>query len=112
MDKSKSMFKKFECQNKEWLATQIDLPTCEIMTTSTESLNMPGPSTQKPGRPPKEFFELSDQSKRRKVSCLVETTASHEELMFAARLSLQKSGKRDAAKLLKELETSPKRASK
>lgn len=95
----------FKSSNEKWLDTDIVLPQFEIALRSTEA----EPSGL--GRPAKDFVELSDRAKRLKVSTLVETE-SCEKLTFAARLSLQKAGKRDAAKLINLLEVSPNRATK
>lgn len=69
-----------------------------------------GPSSLRPGRPPKKFEDLSVSAKKRKVVPLLESY-SHEELVFATQRSLRLTGKRDAAILVREItETSPKRA--
>lgn len=65
----------------------------------------------RPGRPTKPFGGLSDRSKRRKTESLRSST-DVEVLTHAAQLKLGTSGKRDAAQVLKELTTSPKRATK
>ena len=63
------------------------------------------------GRPRKLFDEGSDKSKRRKVESLV-SAHSEQELIHAAQVSLHMSGKRDAAKMIKETVKSPRRATK
>lgn len=53
------------------------------------------------GRPKKSFNECCDKTRKRKVKHLVDITPT-QELITATRLSLSKSGKRDAALIVKE----------
>lgn len=105
--KSNRDIKNFELNNKEWLGTNVILPDLQRQTSSDSES---GPSGIQFGRPLKGFSEVTGRSKRAKVTDLLENK-SHEELLFATRASFYKRGKRDAAKMLQEFESSPKRAS-
>lgn len=63
------------------------------------------------GRPTKSFDDCSERSKRRKTKELRES-AETEELTFATQMKLRASGKTDASKVVKDLNASPKRATK
>lgn len=63
------------------------------------------------GRPHKCFSELSERSKRRKTEDLRKHTEL-QVLTYATQSKLGETGKRDASSVLKEILTSPKRASK
>lgn len=97
---------KFRELNSGWLQEIFQVPT-------DVKGNVPQVNNDKSrGRPPVSFSTASERTKRRKIESLVNTT-SPEVLSYAARLSLQNSGKRDAAKILKEVtQTSPKRGTK
>lgn len=70
------------------------------------------PSTSKVGRPQKCFAESGERTKRTKLQPLMETY-SGDEIVFAAQCTLQSSGKRDAAGIVKEVtQTTPTRATK
>lgn len=63
------------------------------------------------GRPRKSFVDSSERSKRRKTEELTKNVEP-EAIVFAAEMSLTRSGKRSAATVLKDFKTSPKRAEK
>lgn len=89
----------FESRNQEWLNECISL-----------SIEDPMPSRQL-GRPLKTFMDSRIRSKTSKVSPLVQNNTK-EELLVAASVSFYKSGKRNAAQILKVLNKSPNRSSK
>lgn len=96
----------FQRRNQEWLNRNIVFPM--------EDEPQPGPSRSRSrsrGRPNKTFSESSDQSQVCKVTNLVQNQTK-DELLVAARVSLYKSGKRDAAHILQDIDKSPTRASK
>ena len=64
-----------------------------------------------PGRPAKSFTELCERSKRRKTES-IRTSTDVEVLTHATQSKLEISGRRDAAKVLKEITISPTRATK
>lgn len=95
--KCNRILKDFRIKNEKWLATHIFL----------EHPNNNKPSLKK-GRPIiASFTDISHQTKRKRVSLLVETYTK-EELAFATSSSLRLSGQRDAAlmvqKVTKDLE--------
>ncbi|PZC74314.1 hypothetical protein B5X24_HaOG208006 [Helicoverpa armigera] len=90
---------RFLKNNEKWLTSSIELPDWSAKPT------------QKIGRPPKTFEELSDRSKRRKTKELCERVPV-EELTYAAGVSQRASGNRDASKLIKEITSTPTRATK
>lgn len=63
------------------------------------------------GRPSKEFSDLKNRTKSKRVKGIVERLTT-PELTFAAQTKLYKTGKRDCAELLKEATITPTRASK
>lgn len=67
-------------------------------------------SHKRQGRPSKSFEDLSQRSKLRK-SAVVRATMNDEIIVHAAQSVLQKSGKRDASKVLRDISNSPTRAS-
>lgn len=95
----------FEASNKNWLSGMFLVPD----NTSSSSLEYDKPSTSKRGRPPKEFLDQGERAKRMKVAPLLETW-SPEELSYAAGTSLNKSGMRDAANIVKALGSSASEA--
>lgn len=86
--------------NKKWLDGKIIFE--ELLSKETPSRS---------GRPEKSFASCSDSVKRRKVRPLLQTF-TQDELIFASRMSLRRSGKRDTADLIKQVSSSPKRATK
>lgn len=95
--------KYFEAKNKNWLNGAIDFA---IPYTDSEEAE---PSASVTHLIKKTFAEKSKRSKLLDVSSLVKAK-SCEELVLAAKVSLYKSGKRDAAKMFDELNASPTRA--
>lgn len=79
--------------------------------TIVEDIPLDTPSTSKGGRPKKRFEDSSHRTKLRKVEHLT-SSVSQEHLVQATELSFRKSGKRNAAYLLKQTVSSPKRATK
>lgn len=63
------------------------------------------------GRPSKSFGDLSERSKRRKTEEM-RSNFDQNLIVHAAQVELRKSGKRDASNVLKEIITSPTRATK
>lgn len=82
--------------NEQWLDSTITLPKF---------------SFQNPGRPMKDFSELSERSKRRKTEEL-RNQATSEELTFAACMSQRASGDTNAAELIKKITETPTSATK
>lgn len=107
--KAKRSKKYFEDSNKIWLSGVFDLPS-ENVIKIPEDLGIQ-PSTSNFGRPRSDFSGKSEKGKRLEVSALV-SGCSPEKLVFAAGVSLYKSGKRDAAAILKNINESPTRATK
>lgn len=87
---------------KGWLDSSI---------TIVEDVSLDTPSTSKGGRPKKSFEESSHRTKLRRVKPLT-SSFSQGHLVHATELSFRKSGKRNAAYLLKQIVSSPKRATK
>lgn len=85
----------FRKKNHDWLQGTFELPKTTIQS----------------GRPSKTFEESSERSKRRKTEEL-HKTAESEELIFAAQMELRSKGKTDASRILKEITSSPKQATK
>ncbi|CAH2109275.1 unnamed protein product [Euphydryas editha] len=90
---------RFLNNNEQWLTSSIKLPYWSAEPT------------QKPGRPTKTFEESSDRSKRRKTKELREQLPV-EELTYAAGMSQRTSENSDASKLIKEMTSTPTRATK
>ncbi|XP_055842460.1 uncharacterized protein LOC129909398, partial [Episyrphus balteatus] len=88
---------RFFQKNREWLNSSIHIHKWI--------------SIIKPGRPSKEFQDLSDRSKRRKTKEIREQVPV-EELTFAASVSQRMSGNVSASKLIKESTVTPSRATK
>lgn len=89
---------RFLATNEEWLNGSISLTMWEIVTP-------------KAGRPPKEFSDLSERSKRRKTQDLREQ-GSLDELMYAAQMKQRSEGNLDLCKIMKDVTLTPTRASK
>lgn len=68
-------------------------------------------SSNKTGRPAKEFNELSDRSKRRRTEG-IRKDVSTEELTYAASVSQRASGNVTASKMINEMTSTPTRAKK
>lgn len=82
--------------NDEWLKKTFEIPKAQPRSL---------------GRPPKSFGESSERSKRRKTETL-RNAADDDMLIHATQTMLHKSGKKDASTILKQVMTSPKRATK
>lgn len=63
------------------------------------------------GRPSKSFGELSERSKRRKTED-IRSNFDEDLIVHAAQVELRKTGKRDASNVLKEIVSSPTRATR
>lgn len=101
--KSARKFSNFYHSNKQWLKTEFIMPNIQSPVSSTSYLAV--------GRPPKAFAESSEKSKNRKIKGLLKSYSS-PEIVYAAQCTLQKSGKRNTAMLLKESLTTPSRSTK
>lgn len=96
-------------RNKDWLNKQFSLPVLGQCEAKPES-NVFTPSLPT-GRPRKRFENSGEKSKLQKIAPLVESNSS-AELLMATRVSLYKAGNRDAASILSNINSSPKRANK
>lgn len=86
---------RFLQNNAEWFKASLKLPVW----------------SHKPGRPVKQFQELSDRSKRRRTKAL-QAQVPVEELTYAARVSQSTSGNTDRSVIIKEITSTPTRAKK
>lgn len=82
--------------NEDWLSRTFELPT-----------NV----GNRPGRPSKSFKDCSERTKRRRTEEM-RSTYSEDALVHAANTTLQAQGKRNAAKILRDITNSPTRARK
>lgn len=89
---------RFLKNNAQWLKSSLSFATSQT-------------TTEKPGRPSKEFGESSERTKRRKTKDLREKVPV-EELTFAAQMSHRAEGNKDVSKIIKDLTFSPTRATK
>lgn len=89
--KKEDIFLKNNCR---WLEGTFELPV------GIENL---------PGRPRKAFGESSERTKRRKTQEL-RSTLEEGVILHAAQVELNKSGQRDASKILKDITSTPTRA--
>lgn len=86
-------------KNSDWLNGNL------VETEELAHGNAPHCSSQ--SRATKEFRDLGDKQKKRRIQHLVDNY-SHEELSYAARISLYAAGQRDSSSLIKEItENSP-----
>lgn len=84
--------------NSSWLEGTFEIPVVDSLQNRS-------------GRPSKPFEQLSERSKRRKTEEL-RSTFEEEVIVHAAQVELRKMGKRDASNVLKEIITTPTRATK
>ncbi|XP_050308380.1 uncharacterized protein LOC126744859 [Anthonomus grandis grandis] len=89
---------RFLATNEQWLNGSVSLIMWENITP-------------KAGRPPKEFGDLSERSKRRKTQDL-RAQASSVELTYTAQMSQRSDGNIDVSKIIKDITLTPTRASK
>lgn len=75
------------------------------------SISFTAYNAQKVGRPKKDFMLLSDRSKRRKIEKL-RKKATHDEILYAARMTQRSSGNKDVSRIIKDITSTPTRASK
>lgn len=87
--------KKFLALNKNWLEGSIEIPR----------------PISHAGRPPKAFEDSCARTKRRKTED-IRKTATPQELAYATKVAFYASGRRDASKVLSDIESSPTRATK
>lgn len=85
---------RFLKKNEQWLNTTITLPTWNI---------------KRPGRPLKNFNELSSPSRRRKTKSLREQIPC-DQLTYAAQMSHRAAGHSDASKVIKDILYTPAKA--
>ncbi|CAH1098858.1 unnamed protein product [Psylliodes chrysocephalus] len=97
----------FESRHKEWLDAIVKLQIQKEAALPAEAVA--GPSGVR--RPKKSFVDSNEHSKLSIVSPLVQQN-TEEELFLATRVSLYKSGRRNAARILRDLSASPTRAAK
>lgn len=90
----------FEKQNEKWLDGKINIPK-----------PLSPPTGSGPGRPKKLFQNLTERNKRRRTEEL-RKTIDLDVLTYATQSKLATEGKRDAAFVLKESISTPKRATK
>lgn len=88
--------KMFVPKYSDWLRQEIELPLTDIPSASSSSETF--------GRPSKEFQELCERSKRRKIEDLRKNVGA-EELSYATVMNLRARGDDNSAKLLKEITT-------
>lgn len=84
--------------NRSWLDGTFELPVVETLQ-------------KRPSRPSKTFEDSSERSKSRKTEQL-RSNFEKEVIIHAAKVELGKSGKKDASNVLKDITSSPKRATK
>jgi hypothetical protein len=101
---SNRKYDKFIKKNNNWLETIFKLPLSEISSNKSKGNSMVG-------HPSKSFLECREKTKKMKVQSLVKLYTS-PELVYVVLSKFQKSGKRDAAQILKEVTESPTRAAK
>lgn len=87
----------FRKSNEKWLQGTFELPAV--------------PTQNRTGRPCKMFDESSERSKRRKTED-VRSVLEGEVIVHAAQIELRKTGKRDASEVLKNIMSSPTKATK
>jgi hypothetical protein len=87
---------RFLQRNEDWLKETIKIPSFSSLV---------------PGRPNKDFDDLSDRSKRRKTEELRKKTSA-EELTFAASMSHRAARNPDAATMFQKITETPTRATK
>lgn len=95
-------YKLFINQNAEWLKTPFKLPPQSPKKDTSIKRGYVG-------RPKKSFSESSKASKRRKIQELTKSYSA-AELVYAAKIKLQKSGRRCAAELLNDILKNPSKA--
>lgn len=96
-ESSNYMEERFIKRNEDWLNTSISIHSWT--------------SSRKSGRPPKDFRELSDRSKRRRTKNFREQIPV-DQLTYAASVSQRAAGNTDASKFIKGVTASPTRAKK
>lgn len=85
--------------NSLWLEENISF--AGVVSETIVDISQPGTSNRA-GRPPKDFEFCSEKTKRRRIRHLLETTCP-EEISMANEMQLRQSGKRDSAAIVKEL---------
>ncbi|KAJ8909770.1 hypothetical protein NQ315_007967 [Exocentrus adspersus] len=98
---------RFRTKYEEWLKSEDIVFKLDL----GDIYSLEEPSTSRTtGRPTKIFGESSEKTKKRRVQKIVEGS-NVEEITVAAEVILRKSGKRDAANLIKDISTAPETAS-
>lgn len=96
--KCKRSLRTFTRANSNWLGQSIDMFSLPVEATS-EILPNPSTESRRRGRPTKDFTEVSNQSKRRKILPLLQKY-SPEQLIFATKKSLEASGRRAVGRII------------
>lgn len=97
--KSKDRFLK---NNSQWIEGDL------VFHVSLHQVQPSTSGSSTPGRPRKDFDELSDKTKRRRVEDLI-TSRSTSELLTAVEASARLYGHRDLARVIKEASNSPEK---
>ena len=97
---------KFEKKFRHWLFQDAAIPVIKTATGSKGNGN-----SSKPGRPSRDFCELSKRSRDRSTVGLREENDS-QKLLHAAKISLRTDGNKDLAFVMDEAVKSPTRAKK
>lgn len=84
--------------NRSWLEGTFEIPVVKTLQ-------------KRPGRPSKSFEDVSERSKRRKTEEL-RSNFEKDIIIHAAQVELGKSGKKDASNVLKDITSTPTRATK
>lgn len=108
-EKCKRTKSRFLADNEVWLREEVSFPP-ELLSIITSFSETDKPRSSRIGRPEKMFEECNLKVKKRKLKDLV-SSKTQEELTLATEMKLMSSGKRDAAKIVKEVSLgSPARA--
>jgi len=82
--------------NSEWLDTKFKLPLQVTLSTSTG------------GRPPKQFIECAERTKRLKIKTIIDNSCiTSPQFIHAAKKKIHMAGQRNVVKLLNETTASP-----
>lgn len=84
-------------KNEAWLNVPVCFPVPGVNATTEHRKTK--------GRPPAEFDQMSDRSKRRRTED-IRANYTYQELSYAAQMSLRASGNLDASKIVKEVSLS------
>lgn len=114
LNKLKNNFAHFKSEMKQrWIKAhkkeEVFLKSNHLWLEGTFAIPVTTPN--RPGRPCKSFGESSERSKRRKTE-EIRSNVKDGVILHAAQVELSKSGKRDASHVLKDITSSPTRATK